>query len=543
MPSQGQDVIFSAGLQENYDTIGSKNLNTVYFCTDTQRLFLGETEYTRPIQYGTTLPEEFMPPNSLFYKSDTQSLYYSKDGESWGTVSNFYTHPSFTARTLGTQTGSTLSWGGTFKVPSISVNAQGHVSSGSDVTFTMPAAPTTSVTATTSGNGNVVTAITAQNSTITVTKGATMATSSELAAVKTKADNAMPKSGGTFTGAITVPNPTSTGHAATKQYVDTAKSDAISQSKSYADGLIAANDAMVFKGTIGTSGTVTALPATHSVGWTYRVITAGSYAGQNCEVGDLIICITDGTSANNAHWTVAQTNIDGAVTHDAALTADRIILGDGSGSIKASSTALSSLATTSQLNNKVDKTTTVNGHALSDDVTVTKSDIGLGNVDNTADSIKSVASAAKLTTARTINGVSFDGTKNITIPVPDALNDLNDVSVSSPANNQALIYNSTESKWKNLSLSKSLVGLGNVDNTADSSKSVASAAKLTTARKISLTGNATGSTSFNGSADVSISVTVNTATKATQDAAGNVITTTYATKSELNSAKLVWQTF
>lgn len=49
-------------------------------------------------------------------------------------------------------------------------------------------------------------------------------------------------------------------------------------------------------------------------------------------------------------------------------------------------------------------------------VTLTKSDVGLGNADNTADSAKSVASAAKLTTARTIAGVSFDGSANISIP-------------------------------------------------------------------------------------------------------------------------------
>ena len=76
-----------------------------------------------------------------------------------------------------------------------------------------------------------------------------------------------------------------------------------------------ANDAMQFKGTIGDSGaTVTSLPATHYQGWTYKVATAGTYAGQKCEVGDMIICITDGTSNNNAHWTIIQSNIDGAVT-------------------------------------------------------------------------------------------------------------------------------------------------------------------------------------------------------------------------------------
>lgn len=49
-------------------------------------------------------------------------------------------------------------------------------------------------------------------------------------------------------------------------------------------------------------------------------------------------------------------------------------------------------------------------------VTLIKSDVGLGNVDNTADSVKNVLSASKFTTARTIAGVSFDGTTNIAIP-------------------------------------------------------------------------------------------------------------------------------
>jgi hypothetical protein len=46
---------------------------------------------------------------------------------------------------------------------------------------------------------------------------------------------------------------------------------------------------------------------------------------------------------------------------------------------------------------------------------ITKAMVGLGSVDNTADASKSVASAAKLTTPITINGVSFDGSANITV--------------------------------------------------------------------------------------------------------------------------------
>ena len=48
-------------------------------------------------------------------------------------------------------------------------------------------------------------------------------------------------------------------------------------------------------------------------------------------------------------------------------------------------------------------------------VVLGKEDVGLDLVDNTADREKSVASAAKLTTPRSINGVSFDGTEDITV--------------------------------------------------------------------------------------------------------------------------------
>ena len=40
--------------------------------------------------------------------------------------------------------------------------------------------------------------------------------------------------------------------------------------------------------------------------------------------------------------------------------------------------------------------------------------LGLGNVNNTADSTKEVLSATKLKTPRTINGTDFDGSKSIT---------------------------------------------------------------------------------------------------------------------------------
>lgn len=69
-----------------------------------------------------------------------------------------------------------------------------------------------------------------------------------------------------------------------------------------------------------------------------------------------------------------------------------------------------STQTTTNLNNKVNKTTTVNGHALSSDVTVTKSDVGLGNVLNVAsysktetDNLLSAKAASSTLTSHTGN--------------------------------------------------------------------------------------------------------------------------------------------
>lgn len=57
---------------------------------------------------------------------------------------------------------------------------------------------------------------------------------------------------------------------------------------------------MVFKGTVGTGGTITALPVngTATVGDTYKVITNGTYAGEAAKVGDTFICNSKTSSAN-----------------------------------------------------------------------------------------------------------------------------------------------------------------------------------------------------------------------------------------------------
>lgn len=99
----------------------------------------------------------------------------------------------------------------------------------------------------------------------------------------------------------------------------------------YVGSSIAANDAMVYKGTITysdgkytthtTEGTQNdGFPATCKIGDTYRVTTQGTYGGQMCEPGDLITCIKDGSGDGDSlntteYWTAIQTNINGQVKH------------------------------------------------------------------------------------------------------------------------------------------------------------------------------------------------------------------------------------
>ncbi len=85
------------------------------------------------------------------------------------------------------------------------------------------------------------------------------------------------------------------------------------------DQLLGALDAMVFKGVIDCSANPN-YPAADA-GFVYRVSVAGKIggaAGPKVEVGDVLLCLTDGTAAGNhatvgANWNITQTNIDGTL--------------------------------------------------------------------------------------------------------------------------------------------------------------------------------------------------------------------------------------
>ena len=138
--------------------------------------------------------------------------------------------------------------------------------------------------------------------------------SEQLENITTELEQKADLSGATFTGSVILPaDPTQNLEAVTKQYVDR---------------LVAGiNDF-----TVGVVDSSTPLPATdYEVGQTFRVAEAGTYAGQECETGDLIIVIKDyaAEGASNADFLVVQANVDGAVTGPDASTDANIVVFDG----------------------------------------------------------------------------------------------------------------------------------------------------------------------------------------------------------------------
>lgn len=84
-----------------------------------------------------------------------------------------------------------------------------------------------------------------------------------------------------------------------------------------------------FKGAL--TSTVGLPTVNYKAGWQYIVQDAGTYAGQTCEEGDLIICVKDyaSGSASNSDWAVVQANIVGAVTGPSVSVAEHVAVFDG----------------------------------------------------------------------------------------------------------------------------------------------------------------------------------------------------------------------
>lgn len=237
--------------------------------------------------------------------------------------------------------------------------------------------------------------------------------------------------------------------------VPTPTTDTQAANKSYVDGLMAeVADAMVFKGTLGTKAsgaTVTSLPSNHTVGWTYKVVTAGTYAGNVCEVGDMIVCINTSTTASNADWTVYQANIDGAVTGPASSTDAHVATFNGttgkvikdSGYTIASSVPANAKFTDTQLTESEISAmgfTKNTGTYIKPSTGIPASDLASGvipTVNNATLTIQKNGTTVNTFTANSASNV----TANITVPT--TASDVGAVPTSRTVNGKALSANIT----------------------------------------------------------------------------------------------------
>lgn len=115
-----------------------------------------------------------------------------------------------------------------------------------------------------------------------------------------------------------------------------AVSAALLEAKTYAESLLGqAAGAMVLKGTIGSladGADVTELPINPRVGWTYIVVTAGTYSDIACTVGDELVCTA---VEHSVTWKRVHTEANpNAVTASANLTTNQLIVGAGNRTAK-----------------------------------------------------------------------------------------------------------------------------------------------------------------------------------------------------------------
>ena len=220
----------------------------------------------------------------------------------------YLTKSGATAGSYGDSGNQTPSYGSTFKVPYITVDKYGRVTAITEHTVKIPASDNTNTTY------NLSNALASHKFTETLTAGGsgsgTSTATMEFAAgtgislqddttnkkltigntgvtsITTAAGSHSIKS--SATGAVSFNVPTNTSHLTndsdytTKTYVDTAIANL--------------PEPMIFKGSLGTDGTITTLPAAASTneGYTYKVISDGTYASQTAKIGDTFI--SDGSN-------------------------------------------------------------------------------------------------------------------------------------------------------------------------------------------------------------------------------------------------------
>jgi hypothetical protein len=309
--------------------------------------------------------------------------------------------------------------------------------------------------------------------------------------------------------------------------------------KTYVDNLLSANDAMVFKGTIGTGGTVTSLPTTHSAGWAYRVITAATFAGKVCEIGDLLIAVIDrsGSSNSNDDWTVVQTNIDGAVVGPVSSTDNALAVFNGAtGKLIKNSSFVPTIVGSGLINLtdpgairflRINANNTVS--TLSDTDFRTAIGAGTSSTVGTVTSVGGTGSAAGLTltgTVTTTGNLTLGGT--LSTPV-STINDSTTVG-----QNLVKLTNPSAIRFLRINADNTITSLSDSDfrtaigaGTSSTVGTVTSVAALT----LGTTGTDVGSTVANGTTTPVITLNIPTASAANRGALSSADWTTFNNKS------------
>ena len=218
------------------------------------------------------------------------------------------------------------------------------------------------------------------------------------------------KATGEVLGHVTLSDSTSTDSGAGNSVAATPK--AVKAVYDYAKSIISAGDAMIFKGVINAGGVIAGEDTFantidkltyYKAGWTFRVNVKQTLPNfGNLEVGDLIMAIADSTTGYKfTDWTVAQTDIDGAVTSVADLTEGQLILGNGNKTVSAFGLGGKNTYLTST------------GSALSWE-TITYSGLGISGGGTNKGTFKAVGSALK--SIDFTNGLQVTGTTaNLTV--------------------------------------------------------------------------------------------------------------------------------
>ena len=498
MPSANAKINFKAGLQSSFDKL-TKDLNTVYFITDTQRFFVGETEYSRPVSYGSALPTGYLPPNSLFVLegTGTRDLFFSKDGASWEPIAHVNDAVlNAEDKTVGVITAK--AYGSTTKVPVITVDSKGAITAIEEKSIAFPAETGITIGAAT-GSGNVIGSLTASGHTITPGKvNAVLANAGITAATK----NSLVKydAKGLVTSGVAA-GTAATKDVATEAISTTANGNLVTgaQVKTYVDTAVAdLAGAMHFVGvsTTDPKGSTGATVSGHTKWAAGDVVIYGNK--------EFVLDKAENKAANwhelgdESIYAVKGSIFNADIAANAAIDQSKI---NGLG------TSLSA---------KVDKVIdAVSGNFVSFGTGGAVVDSGKKAADfATAGSV--TALTGRVSTAETdivnLQAVTIAG-KKLSGAVTIGANDLSDVTITTPAAGQGLVYDATNNVWKNSAITASSVAWTGVSGRPTS---------------VELTGDITGSVNL-GSGKNSITTSI---------AAGSIVNADIADNAAIGMSKI-----